>query len=82
MSIQEFCGEIEKIYNARIIYYAEYDQIEINFDIVHIDIKLIYDGEQIRSTDFDNMILIIEDDIWRAENKLKGRKYREINNDN
>lgn len=76
MDIQQFCSELKKLYNAWIIYHAGPDQVEIYFHLVNQDIMLIYDGEQIRNTDFDDMILIIEDDIWSAENKLKGRTYR------
>ena len=78
MDIQSFCSELKKIYNAWIIYHAAYDQVEIDFNLVNQNITLIYDGKQIRKTDFDDMILIIEDDIWRAENKLKGRTYRHV----
>ena len=76
MDIQQFCSELKKLYNAWIIYHAGPDQVEIDFTLVNQEIKLIYDGEQIRTTDFDDMILIIEDDIWSAENKLKRRKCR------
>ena len=76
MDIQLFCSELKKLYNAWIIYHAGPDQVEIDFNLCNQNIMLIYDGEQIRNTDFDDMILIIEDDIWSAENKLKGRKYR------
>lgn len=68
MDIQSFCSELKKIYNAWIIYHAAPDQVEIDFHLVNQDIMLIYDGEQIRTTDFNDMILIIEDDIWRATN--------------
>lgn len=74
MDIQTFCSEIKKIYNAWIIYHAGPDQLEIDFSLVNQNIMLIYDGEQIRNTDFDDMILIIEDDIWRATNNE--RRYR------
>ena len=69
MDIQSFCSEIEKLYNAWIIYHAGPDQVEIDFSLVNQNIMLIYDGEQIRNTDFDDMILIIEDDIWSATHK-------------
>lgn len=78
MDIQTFCSELKKIYNAWIIYHAGPDQVEIYFNLCNQNIMLIYDGEQIRNTDFDDMIIIIEDDIWSAENKLKGRTYRNV----
>ena len=71
MDIQSFCSEIKKLYNAWIIYHAGPDQVEIDFSLVNQNIMLIYDGEQIRNTDFDDMILIIEDDIWRATNRKR-----------
>lgn len=75
MDIQTFCSELHKIYNAWIIYHAEHDQVEIYFNIANQDIMLIYNGDQIRNTDFDDMILIIEDDIWRAENNKRRYRY-------
>ena len=76
MDIQSFCSELHKIYNAWIIYYAGPDQVEIDFSLVNQNIRLIYDGEQIRNTDFDDMILMIEDDIWMATNNE--RSYRHV----
>lgn len=78
MDIQAFCSELKKIYNAWIIYHAGPDQVEIDFNLCNQNIMLIYDGEQIKNTDFDDMILIIEDDIWSAENRLKGRIFRNV----
>lgn len=69
MDIQQFCSEIKKLYNAWIIYHTGPDQVEIDFILCNQNIRLIYDGEQIRNTDIDDMILIIEDDIWSATQK-------------
>lgn len=72
MDIQTFSSKIKKIYNAFIIYHAGPDQVEIDFSLVNQNISLVYDGEQIRNTDIDDMILIIEDDIWMATHRGGG----------
>ena len=76
MDIQSFCSELKKIYNAWIIYHAGPDQVEIDFTLVNQNIRLIYDGDQIRNTDFEDMILIIEDDLWMVTKD--DRKYRHV----